>query len=202
MPLPLDVNTSEHWVAWSPLPGRSWRDAIFAGESPEVSRAVGRALREIHAAQIAPGVPAHDAAAECRVLARWVRHARAYGLVGDSDAQACEAISETLGRDPMPACLIHRDFHERQVLISPGGRVGILDFDTLALGEAALDLGNALAHLDHAAQRGLADPSMLASHSRAFLEGYAPSDKLLDRTTLYRASTSLRLMCLHAFRPS
>jgi aminoglycoside phosphotransferase len=200
-PAPLDMNRDELWVEWSALPGRSWRDAIIAAESPAFSSAVGRALREIHDAAIPSTVPVHGAADESRVLTRWVRHARLYDLVTDDAVRQAEAVTQALVRDPMPECLIHRDFHERQVVLSSQGHVGILDFDTLARGEAAIDLGNVLAHLDHAAKAGLAPRAILAAHAGAFLEGYGPSSQLLARTDVYRAGTLLRLECLHAFRP-
>lgn len=203
VPEPLDSNLGQGWIAWSSLPGQSWHAHIAAGDSTAVSHAVGRALREIHdAPPPSAELPSHAAAAEARVLRRWVRHAVQYGVAPELILDSCERAVADLSQGPMTPCLIHRDFHERQVLIKPGGRVGIIDFDTLSIGEAALDLGNVLAHLDFAAERTVAPSMEIAGHTRGFLGGYGPSRDLLARASVYRAVAALRLRCIHAFRPA
>ncbi|CAG1006981.1 hypothetical protein PHYC_03379 [Phycisphaerales bacterium] len=198
----LDCIPAEGRLAWSALSGHSWRECITQGRSSDVSRDVGHALRELHdATPETAGIPVHDAAAEARVLRRWVRNALDYALISQADADSCDDLLSDLARGPVPYCLIHRDFHERQVLISLAGRVGIIDFDTLSIGEPALDLGNVLAHLDLAAKQNAASPAALAQHASAFLDGYGPSRELLRRAAAYRATSALRLKCLHTFRP-
>ncbi len=44
--------------------------------------------------------------------------------------------------------LLHRDFFDKQVVVDADGRPGLLDFDTLAAGEAAVDVANMLVHLE------------------------------------------------------
>ena len=93
----------------------------------------------------------------------WVRRLRRYD---PSAAEAAETASvvvrELLAAPPVGMGPVHADLHDRQVL--PGldngvgvhdrqvlsgleNGVGVVDWDTLARGEAALDLANLLVHL-------------------------------------------------------
>jgi len=88
---------------------------------------------------------------------------------------------------PVP---VHRDFHLGQ-LFRDRDRVAVIDWDLVARGDPALDLGNFAVHLrtrvPHAAPRGL----------DAFLAGYAAhaGDGAFARMALYEALTYLRLAC-------
>jgi aminoglycoside phosphotransferase (APT) family kinase protein len=174
---------------------------MVEGADPDLSRKVGAALRDLHSMAPPPEVAAHDAAAEVGVLRRWTVWASRYGLVGPDRLAEESRIAADLLAGESPSCLVHRDFHDRQVLIGPDGAVGIIDFDTLAIGEPAIDLANALAHLDWVAAQGLAPAQRIAEHAEAFLSGYSPSPATLARLLPYRRATRLRLECLHAFRP-
>jgi len=90
---------------------------------------------------------------------------------------------------PVP---VHRDFHLGQLFRDRDrDRVAVIDWDLVARGDAALDLGNFAVHLrtrvPHAAPRGL----------DAFLAGYAAraGDGAFARLALYEALTYLRLAC-------
>jgi Phosphotransferase enzyme family len=201
VPRPLEVNELGRWVAWSVVPGQTWQRAIIDGGGPGMSGTVGKALRELHA--IAPPLmlPRHDGEAEARVLGRWTDWASRYGLMSEDRIAEEGRVKADLVADGSPMCLVHRDFHDRQVLVGAGGTVGIIDFDTLAIGEPAVDLGNALAHLDLAAAQGLASSARIAEHADAFLSAYQPPPETLARVPVYEKATRLRLECLHAFRP-
>ncbi|WP_157937001.1 glycosyltransferase family protein [Geodermatophilus chilensis] len=100
---------------------------------------------------------------------------------------------------PDPAVPLHRDLHDRQVLVAGDGSVGLLDFDLLAAGEPALDLANLLAHLSLRQRQGLvADAAPLRA---AVLEGYRPSSAVAARVPVHEATTRLRLAAVYAFRP-
>lgn len=76
----------------------------------------------------------------------------------------------------------------------------MLDVDTAARGEAALDLGNLLAQLDHARALALGrDDSAARAGIAAAAESLAVSD---DRLSSYTRAAALRLVCVHAFRPA
>ena len=44
--------------------------------------------------------------------------------------------------------LVHRDFHDGQVLLDESYAVGLIDFDLMAAGDPALDVANFLCHLE------------------------------------------------------
>ncbi|CAN5359699.1 hypothetical protein BH20ACT9_BH20ACT9_00700 [soil metagenome] len=80
-----------------------------------------------------------------------------------------------LAGPPGPPVMVHRDFYDKQAFVGNDGRVELLDFDTLARGEAALDVANALAHVElRVLQARLARPAA-DRVAAAFLEGYRPA---------------------------
>nr|MBA3329220.1 phosphotransferase [Solirubrobacterales bacterium] len=97
---------------------------------------------------------------------------------------------------------VHRDLHDKQLLVDDEGAVGILDFDTLATGEAALDLGNLVVHLELRALQGACTAGAARAAREALLDAYAPDEALLVRAGTYAQATRLRLACLYALRPA
>ena len=93
--------------------------------------------------------------------------------------------------EPAP---IHRDVHLRQLFYGEvQSRVWLIDWDLVARGDPALDVGNLLVYLE----THLAD-DQAARASAAFLDGYLagrPAAGLLQRVPLYKAFTYLRLAC-------
>jgi aminoglycoside phosphotransferase (APT) family kinase protein len=97
--------------------------------------------------------------------------------------------------------LIHRDFHDGQVVVDDTGEAGLLDLDTLTLGEPALDLANILVHLELGVLLGSWSDSVARMFANGLLDGYAPSEDTMRRITPYAAAARLRLVCVYAFRP-
>jgi aminoglycoside phosphotransferase (APT) family kinase protein len=102
-------------------------------------------------------------------------------------------------------CTVHRDFYEKQFAYS-ARTITLLDLDTLARGNPALDLGNLLAHLylarlvetdaTDSAAVDLDDLSAsLVSHYRTC--GGSVSDNALQ---FFSASSLCRLGAVHAAR--
>ena len=77
----------------------------------------------------------------------------------------------------------------------------MLDFDTLSLGEAALDLANVLVHLELRALQGRCSEARANAAATAMVEGYDPPPPVSSRLRAYADATRLRLACLYAFRP-
>ena len=46
-----------------------------------------------------------------------------------------------------PSALAHNDFHDDQVVLTPQGRLALVDFDEIGLGDPLLDVANLMAHL-------------------------------------------------------
>ncbi len=97
--------------------------------------------------------------------------------------------------------VLHRDFHDKQVFVPADGPPGLLDFDTLGVGEAALDVANMLVHLELRGLQGLLGKDAAGGAARAFAHGYRPAPGVRDRLPAYVNATRLRLACLYALRP-
>ncbi|PRX97132.1 phosphotransferase [Allonocardiopsis opalescens] len=185
---------------FSTVPGRT----LFAlGADPatapgDLARAwlrAGRALAALHAAP-AEGLPAHTAADEHAVALRWAGHAWRFGLLPRPDPASLPAAPE-----PGPVRLIHRDLHDKQLLTGDAAAPGLVDLDTLAAGDPALDVANLLVHLELRAAQGLLTGGRAELARTAFLGGLAPDEATLARAGGYAAATRLRLAAVYAFRP-
>ena len=95
--------------------------------------------------------------------------------------------------------MLHRDLHDKQVVV--GAHIGLLDLDTLAVGERALDLANALAHLELRVDQGLMTAAAARVARRAFLEGADPDPETRERIPAHLGVARLRLAGVYAFRP-
>lgn len=170
-----------------------------AGRLRTVWSSVGTAVRHLHAGETA-GLQAHDAAEEATVTRRWVGLATAYGLLDAVDVEArLQALTDD---EPGPTGLLHRDLHDKQLLIAPDdGRAGIIDVDTLAVGESALDIANLLVHLELRGRQGLLSADGVRAAGAALLEALQPDPDTVRRIPAYAAATRLRLAAVYAFRP-
>lgn len=173
-------------------------DAYDASTAGAEYRLAGRLIAAFHAAPVEVA-DSHDPDAEIALIAPWVALAGAvFPGLATTFVTAESRVRALLDRcRSFPQRLIHRDFHEKQVLLR-GGRAILIDFDTVTMGDAAQDLGNFLAHLD---LRELHQGVAAATPMAAFLDGYGTdfAGDLVRRTQAHRAATLLRLACIYAF---
>ena len=163
------------------------------------------------------GLPVHGPEQEAAVLRGWFERARLHGVLaqildGDGTAQhdglrterALEAAVDSacagLLAAPGTMALAHRDLHEGQLLWD-GRDLALIDLDTPALAEPALDLGNLMAHAELMELQG-----RLSTRCHDRVEGMltrlASSCRIdSDRLRAYRTAAALRLILVHAFRP-
>ncbi len=180
------------------LGGRLLHD-LEGAERLRATAAAGLGLAELH--RCAPATPArHGVDDEIGLLAGWV------ALAGEVHPDLRQGMTAALARVSAElerrrwfrAAPIHRDFYDKQVLVD-GARTVLIDFDTLCLGDPALDVGNFLAHqrLAELQGRGRARPV-----AKAFLAAYgaAQSPDFSDRVESYARATLLRLACLYSLR--
>jgi len=201
-PRVLHVDQSAGSITFEELGGPSLHESLGASLASRVMPDVGRALRRLHGAPMDDGSAVHDAAAEVALLERSVRLIDELGWSGASEARArCESACDRLAAGAIGHAPLHRDFYDKQVIIHPAGGLGLLDFDTMAVGEPALDVANMLAHLELRHLQGLLDRSSLAAAVEGFVAGYAPGADLLERLGAYLDSTRVRLACVYALRP-
>lgn len=197
VPRVLDVDVPAGVVTTAALPGRTLHDLLGA-DSPAVlpaAREVGRALAALHASPLQPGATVHDGAAESQVLRRWTGLARSHGVGG------VVADVAALLDPPAPLVPVHRDLHDKQLLVDEDGSIGVLDFDLAAAGEAALDLANLLVHLELRAHQRVCSAALAAAAAAAVLDGYRPGPDVVARLGAYDEVARRRLVAVYAFRP-
>jgi len=184
-------------VTTEALPGRTLHDLLTGPRAEAGCTATGAALAALHRIPPPSDVPVHGWFEEQAVTQQWQEYAATYRAPlamprppdDDVAAEASVGASRTL---------IHRDFHDRQVLIDDDGSVGILDFDLMAIGDPALDLANLLAHLDLRCRQGLVDDA--EPLRQAALLGYGPGQEIAWRIPGYEALARQRLAAVYAFR--
>lgn len=188
---------SDGVTRWSALPGALLHDRLGVADG----HLIGRAVRAVHATPPPMTAELHDAVAEVAVCDLWLARLApfdpelALALRPARDAVAAALIGEPAA----PTVTVHRDLHDKQVLIDDG-RVGLLDFDLLAAGEAALDLANLLVHLELRALQGLVTEAAAHALAAAVVDGYAPDPRVRGRLAAYAAATRLRLCAVYRFR--
>jgi aminoglycoside/choline kinase family phosphotransferase len=164
--------------------------------------AAGSVLRTLHNVTPPDSVPPYSAQDQIAEINRWLgwiealapQHHRRFDLLS-------ERVSAALAGDGLPPVLLHRDFRDRHVILTDDGHAGLIDFDTLAAGEAALDVANAMVHLE----LRLLDGGCATHHAEAtalgMIEGYQPSRAVQRRLSAYVDALRLWLACLNVFRP-
>lgn len=172
------------------------------GEAPATADDSGRAgelLAALHGC--APVTDSrHTSAEEIALLERWIDTIQGVGnaCAGRLDAALTALRTELTTTDAACFRLSHRDFYEKQILLTTRDAT-LLDFDTLALADPMLDLGNYAAHLDLRAcqEGGVSAPAVAACEA-----GYArhlPVDTA--RLSAWRRAAALRLACLYCLWP-
>ncbi|MDO5617442.1 phosphotransferase [Kocuria sp.] len=102
----------------------------------------------------------------------------------------------------IPRGVVHRDLHEKQLLVDAAtSRIGLLDFDTAAVGDPALDLANLGVHLDLHRDQGLLSPALHRVGHQAVGTVAQELKISAEHLRAYRAATRARLVCVYAFRP-
>lgn len=207
VPRVVDVDAERGVVTMSEVPGRTLESRLGDAslEDDEVvsdARAVGAALRTFHESPCPPADgPPHDGAAEIAVTERWLSAASDYGLL---PRRACEAAlvaaAARLAAGAAPFVHVHRDLHDKQLIMEAGRPIGLLDLDLTTRGEAAVDLANLAVHIELRHLQGRCGRDRADRCVAALLEGYAPTDATLSRIDAYRATTRLRLAGVYAFR--
>ncbi len=203
LPRILETDERRGLVAWSALEGAPLHELL--GDPPHLVPAMhttGAALRTLHALRAPPSAAVHDARAEQDLLReQWSLLEALQPAVHRRVAGILEPVLAGLEGKPCGDALLHRDLHDKQVMIDARGQAGLLDLDTVARGEPAIDLANMLAHLELRVMQGRCTPRARAEAGDAFVDGYAPSPAILGRVPEYRASALLRLACVYSYRP-
>ena len=149
------------------------------------------------------GLPEHTGADEANVLWQWFQHIEGHRALpqldrlGNATAQACQQLASG---DNGSRVLVHRDLHDKQLLWD-GDSLGLLDFDTAARGEAALDLGNLWAHIELRHVQGRLTRQDRDRILDLLGEVVAAAPTTLRRVVTHHRAARLRLAYVYAFRP-
>lgn len=190
-PRVLEVDETLGAVITAALPGRPLLHWLAGPDATEACRQVGRALAAVHSVSPA-GLAQHGAAEERAVTERWEDLARGWGV----GSAACPEDLPTPPPLSRPV-LVHRDFHDGQVLLDDSYGLGLIDFDLMAAGDPAVDVANFLCHLELREQQGGIPAASLVA---AFLDGYQPSRAAQQALPFYLATSRRRLIAVYAFR--
>jgi hypothetical protein len=208
VPEVVSVDDRRGLVTMATLPGRTLLELVSDPSTDDGRLAadvaeVGATVRRLHGHTSLLSRGTHDGAAEVAAARRWLAAASDHGLL---DPAAWEPLlhraAATLPGPVARSALLHRDLHDKQVVLAPGERTGLLDLDLATHGDPAVDVANLVAHLDLRVRQGSCARDRAARCTAALLEGYAPDGALLGRLSPYIALTRLRLAGVYSFRPT
>ncbi|WP_167767119.1 phosphotransferase [Jannaschia formosa] len=151
------------------VPGTPLGALIGGAKAADAMRRTGRALAVLHAT-----APQSDRRWTLDDELAVLRRAVADGPHGDLADCAAECLSSL---PPAPEVGLHRDFYFDQVIVDDV-MLWLVDLDLHARGDAAVDIGNFLAHLTELGLRHAAEPALYRDLSAAFLEGYVQCNAL------------------------
>ena len=192
------------WVPGVPLAEMEGRRAAVdagGGEQDGVPvqalAATGAALAALHAAPpaVTGELPHQELAGEIAAIARTCEHIQVLLPPAGRTLQAllAQAGGAYAALPQEAATFIHGDFKADHVLVTPAGRLTLIDFDACGLGDPAYDIGKFLADL---AWAYAACPARdLAAARAAFLGGYGllPGHPRLQRAQVVAALILIKI---------
>ncbi len=178
--------------------GKPLDEGYLDGTAKGVLPRVARALAELHSLDAVPGDRTHGVCEEVTLLASWVELISVlFPGLGRQLKSALDGLKTSAPESGGGVSLVHRDFFDKQVLVSDDSVV-FLDLDTACAGEAEIDLANFCAHLrlrSWQAEDILDDGTLVES----FLGAY-PNEFSREKFEWYRRATFLRLACVYSLR--
>ena len=163
---------------------------------------VGRALKKLHHTHLA-NLPSHTIDDELALLGRVASQT---GAIYPQVAPRLESVrrwveENTPASDSVSTGTVHRDFYDKQILIGTP-RITLLDVDTMAIGDPALDLGNFLAHLRLRACQSPDRAKATLAGRKAFTLAYQSTNTAFwRRVHWWETASLLRLVCVYSLRP-
>ncbi len=135
----------EGGVAWvAGVPGETLRSLIRKGRAPDPSLVLDGI------AQLWSAAAASGHAMDVEAGLRWSRRLLLQVLPDDDIRTLVRQVARSLGPFAeawKPSGLAHNDFHDAQLVMTPSGRLALVDYEEAGPGDPLLDVGNMLAHL-------------------------------------------------------
>lgn len=179
--------------------GVSYNRRWLAGEGePADGERIGELLEWMAATPVPSTFPKHGPAREALILGeRLPVFERILQAPFAGAAELTREVAASLSEDPpLTPIAVHRDFHDKQILVD-GDRGTLIDLDLAALGPPALDAGNIIAHLRLRHLKGASLPWQEIAGRIAEV-----TKKRVGNDTLFRwtASTLMRLALIYCRR--
>ncbi len=175
------------------VPGLAIKDALRMNPSPHYMRQVAQALIKLHGCGFVPreNFRMREHLSRCHPKYPFLQLA-CPDLEDDIDHIVNRAIEIESHHSEEILTAIHGDFHMGQMHVD-GERIFLIDFDALAHGDPAADLGNLLVFLKGKAKKMDGVPQLID----ALLDEYFQhmDSSIGDRIPLYEAITHLRRAC-------
>ena len=181
-------------------PGESlnsiWKSGIWDDRH---LKSILKILRWLGSSPVGETLPTHSVSDEVEILEK--RNEVFHRILAQPSTGVHQIVTDVVQRlNDLPEArpvICHRDFHDKQVLISEN-RITLLDLDLLAISDPALDAGNILAHLRLRALQGLSVPWEESAH--AIVETMAEMNVDRSRLLAWTASTFTRLLLIYSRR--
>lgn len=143
----------------------------------------------------------HDGLTEGKVLEKALANIEESSLHASVKAEfhtVYTAVADRLAQNTQSShCIVHRDLYPRQVISCGEGRIGLVDLDEICLGEAEMDMGNFIAHLQLADFQEKGVKGVSDSLRDAFTSAYCSLRRFSEsRLVPYQAASLLRLASL------
>lgn len=183
--------------------GRGAGDFLSPQGDPASMHRVAAALAKLHRADL-PVERQWTIEDEMTMLrGRLLDTARMHPALADGISEVlrrCEQAAERLEESTDTG--VHRDFYFDQVLVD-GERVTLVDLDLCARGDAAIDVGNFIAHVTEFALRRYGDAEALASFEDAFLRYFLALSPMVspDAVEIYAALSLARHISISLAMP-
>ena len=169
-------------VLMTEVPGETVRARIKQGTPPHPEPVLD-ALAQLWSASVKPdqGRPL-DLLEGFHTTDRLLTHL----LRGDETLRLLQQLTDILrpfAEEWRPSGVAHNDFYDDQMLVTPEGRLALVDFEEIGPGDPLLDVGKMLAHLRGMAGFGNAKQACKAYHGRfrtAALERFGWDPQALD----------------------
>jgi len=199
VPEVLGVDLERGLILLEDLGDVSLMAAIHGRPEGEVEALYGKAVDTLLKLQrdtpVDPGCVAAHRTFDAELLGWECDHFVEYGLEARRGAPLAAAPRKTLaegfgrlarGIAALPAVLVHRDYHSRNLMVRPGGALGLIDFQDALLGPVTYDLASLLWDPYVTLPEGLS--GRLTARYRADAPVALPPDfpALLARTALQR----------------
>ncbi|MDG2084668.1 MAG: phosphotransferase [Planctomycetota bacterium] len=149
VPAVLDWQEDIKTLTLEAAPGKSlnslWKSGLW---DPRHGTALDNILEWLSESDITEDLPSHTTDDEIEILEKRLQVFNR--MLSDAPEDVTPLVEKVISRlkslDSQEPVLCHRDFHDKQVLVS-GDETYLLDMDLLAYSDPGLDVGNIIAHM-------------------------------------------------------